>query len=65
MAKQAKGKKRRKIDRNRKWCEAYRARGQREKNKALKLSKHLVRHPNDLTAKNSFATVRGSLRAAS
>lgn len=33
------GKKNRKHGRNRKWCEAYRARGQREINKARKARK--------------------------
>jgi len=33
------GKKNRKHGRNRKWCEAYRARGQREINKARKAAK--------------------------
>ncbi len=45
-----KGKKNRKWDRNRVWCEAYRRRGQREKNKAKKLRKHLSRHPDDKIA---------------
>ncbi len=50
------GKKNRKHGRNRKWCEAYRARGQREINKAKKAKrrshrdqsrKNLGRDPED------------------
>lgn len=37
----------RKIDRNTKWCEAYRKRNQRERNKLRRLRKHLVRFPKD------------------
>ncbi len=37
------GKKGRKIDRNRKWCEAYRRRGQREINRALRWIRWLRR----------------------
>lgn len=44
------GKKGRKLGRNEKWCQAYRTRGQREKNKARKLRRHLKRHPEDLQA---------------
>lgn len=40
----------RKHDRNRAWCEAYRRRGQREKNKAKKLRKHLAIYPDDRCA---------------
>lgn len=41
----------RKYGRNRKWCEAYRSRGQREVNKAAKLERHLKFQPNDRQAK--------------
>jgi len=40
------GKKNTKHGRNSKWCERYKARGQREINKAIKRAKHLARHPN-------------------
>jgi len=43
-------KKSKKHDRNRPWCVAYRSRGQRERNKAVKLLRHLKRHPGDATA---------------
>ena len=32
------------------WCQAYRSRGQREKNKKLKLNNHIAKHPNDKAA---------------
>jgi len=44
------GKKNRKIGRNEKWCEAYRARHQRERNKVVKLRRHLKKHPGDVVA---------------
>lgn len=59
-----KGKKNRKHDRNRKWCESYRARGQREKNKVKKLLKHLNRFPDDLAAKRVLANLKGSRKGA-
>ena len=45
------GGKNRKHGRNKIWCDAYRKRGQREKNKAKKVLKHLAQHPNDNVAK--------------
>lgn len=39
-----------KHGRMKKWCEAYRARHQREKNKLIRLRKHLLKHPNDQVA---------------
>lgn len=30
------------------WCKAYRAAGTREKNKAIKIYKHVARHPEDV-----------------
>lgn len=48
----AKGsKKGRKIGRNQKWCQAYRNRGQRERNKLRRLKPHLKRRPADNCAK--------------
>jgi hypothetical protein len=49
MAGQAKAKGK-KIGRNKDWCAAYRMRGTRERNKRLKLARHLRRHPNDKQA---------------
>lgn len=52
MAKRAGGKQKsgnRKHGRNKTKCERYRACKTREKNKVRKLSKHIKRHPNDLT----------------
>ena len=47
----SKGKKNRKHDRNERWCENYRARQQRERNKARRLSKHLKKYPGDGVAR--------------
>lgn len=43
-----------KIDRNRDWCKNYRNSGQREKNKARKLIRHLKRFPDDEGAQEAF-----------
>lgn len=45
-----KGKKGRKVGRDRKKCQEYRARGLRIKNKIRKLRKHIKRQPNDEAA---------------
>lgn len=44
------GKKGRKIGRNKKSCELYRAQHRRERNKIRKIKKYLKRHPNDKQA---------------
>jgi len=49
-----KGKKNRCHGRNKAWCQAYRARGQREKNKKARLKVRLEKHPNDRTARSAF-----------
>jgi len=56
------GKKNRKIDRNRKWCEAYKARHQREKNKVVKMRRHLVRFPMDARGDRRLTEVRMEAR---
>jgi hypothetical protein len=43
-----------KHHRNKIWCESYYHRGQREKNKKVKLNRHLARHPNDEVAKKAL-----------
>lgn len=48
--KQKAGKKNRKHGRNKLFCERYRREGRREKNKAIRLRKHLRRHPRDTVA---------------
>ena len=48
------GKKGRKINRNRLWCESYQRRGQREINKARRLARHLRKYPDDRTALHCF-----------
>lgn len=45
----------RKGGRNREWCRAYRARGQREINKVRKMKKHLKRFPNDGVTERALA----------
>ena len=40
----------RKIGRNAKWCQVYRASGVRERNKRMKRARHVKVHPNDLLA---------------
>lgn len=35
-------------------CQAYEARGTRERNKRRKVEKHLAKHPNDRIAKKSI-----------
>lgn len=55
-----KTKKGRKHGRNKKWCENYRNRGQRERNKLRRLVKHLTRHPGDRCA----SAAEGACRAA-
>jgi len=52
MANKIKGGGSRKYGRNQIWCKAYRARGQRAKNKKARLVVHVAKHPNDLVAKN-------------
>ena len=41
----------RKVGRSKVMCEAYRARGQRERNKSRKFEAHLLRNPHDSCAK--------------
>lgn len=47
----------RKGGRNRKWCEAYRKRGQREINKRKKLKRRIKRFPNDKGARAALAAL--------
>ncbi len=49
------GKKNRKHGRNKKWCEAYRRAGTRERNKRIKLKRRIKRFPNDKGAKRALA----------
>jgi len=44
-------KKGRKCGRMKIWCQAYRARNQRGKNKVRRLERRVARHPNDARAK--------------
>ncbi len=45
----------RKVGRNSKWCQAYRASGKRELSKAKKLLKHLHKHGKDPMAENALS----------
>lgn len=49
-----KGKKNRKHGRNKKFCEWYSKTGQKAKNKATKLRKHLKEFPNDAAAQEAL-----------
>lgn len=51
----AKSGKNRKYGRNKRWCEAYRMRGQRETNKKRKLRSRVKRFPNDKGAERALA----------
>lgn len=48
----------RKRGRSIQWCQAYRLRGQREKNKKAKLIRHCSRHPLDLVAAKAKEKLR-------
>lgn len=52
----------RKYDRNRAWCKAYRLRGQRERNKAKRLIRHIARFPSDRIAVRCFTEIPASLK---
>ena len=54
----AKGKK---IGRNKDWCRRYRDMGTREDNKMRRISKHLEKHPNDVTAQGAYRMLGGKL----
>ena len=56
------GKKNRKWDRNRRWCQAYKARRQREHNKLTRIARHLTLFPKDDIAKRAFAHWQSELR---
>lgn len=60
----AKSKKNRKHGRNKIWCTAYKNSGQREKNKVVRLKRHLARNPNDRNAVHLLAN-GGRRKAAS
>ena len=36
-----------KLGRNKRFCEKYRSEGRRIKNKIIKITRHLLKHPND------------------
>ena len=53
-----KGKKTRKFGRNARWCVAYRARNQRERNKVTRLRRHLNRFSKDRCANDALVRYR-------
>ena len=63
MAKANGSNKMRKVGRNALFCASYKNRNQREKNKVIRLKKHLLRHPNDqvavLAVDNAKKLIRG------
>lgn len=54
MANKAPGGKNRKIGRNRKWCEAYKLRNQRELNKLANLLRAFRRQPHNTSVFNAI-----------
>ena len=56
------GKKNRKVGRNARRCEAYKAENRRERNKLVRLLRHLARFPKDVCAKHAIARVQNVLR---
>lgn len=54
VAKKAKkSKKQRKVGRNAEFCKFYRLTHRRERNKLVRLEKHMKRHPNDKCAQKA------------
>lgn len=51
------GGKSKKKGRNKVWCDLYRKRGQREKNKRVKIQRHIKKFPNDLQAQKALKGV--------
>lgn len=47
----------RKGGRNREGCKAYRARGTRERNKLLKMERHIKRFPGDSQAQSRLKSI--------
>lgn len=45
-----------------KHCELYRLRRQREKNKVIKLNRHIPKHPNDNVARTALKTISSIIR---
>jgi transposase len=62
MAKAKSSKKQRKWGRNAVYCAFYRNTNRRDKNKAKRLSKHLIRFPADLVAVEALKLARVCIR---
>ena len=56
------GKKNRKVGRKKIWCQSYRARHQREHNKAIRLKKHIAKWPADACATEALKRVYTMIR---
>lgn len=54
------GKKNRKHGRNKRGCERYRAEGRRERNKAVRLARHVRRQPHDTQARAALLKMRSN-----
>jgi len=50
--------------RNKEFCEGYKRRGQREKNKIFKIQKHLDTHPKDAVAFAALQRIPGGKKAS-
>jgi hypothetical protein len=62
MAAQIKGGGARKYGRSSAWCQSYRSRQQRERNKALKLARHIRRYPQDDCARTALSALPQGFR---
>ena len=59
-----KTKKHRKHDRNKDFCKAYRNENKREKNKIVKIKRHMKRFPNDTAVMAHIERCRGIISGA-
>jgi hypothetical protein len=62
MAKASGSNKMRKVGRNALFCQNYKNRNQRERNKLVKVKKHLVRFVNDLVAVATVDRLKTAIR---
>jgi len=62
MAKTQKSNKMRKVGRNALFCKSYLNTNRREKNKLVKLNKHLARFPDDANALKAVDAAKAAIR---
>lgn len=62
MSQKIKGGGARKYGRNKLCCDTYRREGRRERNKLIKLKKHLVRFPDDRCATDAYNKTKVAVR---